>query len=200
MGLHADETGSSFLGGAAHFYDTYETLDGKFVSIAAIEPQFYELLIEKAGLDRKRFAPYVFRMEAGTELRARWAELKAELAAVFRSKTRDEWCDILEGSDACFAPVLSLSEAPHHPHNKARGAFVDVGKRLQAAPAPRFGRTQASPPRPGVAPGTHSREILESLGFSAQGITDLIDSGAISVVPSGDGRNPRQSCGRSRRS
>ncbi len=185
MGLHSDDTGSSFLGGAAHFYDTYETQDGKYVSIAAIEPQFYDLLIERCGLDRRRFAPGVFDMQCNGATRRHWAELKTELADVFKTKTRDEWCEILEGSDACFAPVLTLTEAPAHEHNRARQAFVAVGGQLQAAPAPRFDRTPAARPRPGVPPGTHSREVLQSAGFGAEEISELIGSGAIVAVDGG---------------
>jgi alpha-methylacyl-CoA racemase len=182
MGLHPDQTGSSFLGGAAHFYDTYETLDGKFVSIAAIEAKFYEQLIEKVGLDRKRFAPYVFDFRNDDELRRKWAELKLELASVFKTKTRDEWCDLLEGSDVCFAPVLSLSEAPQHEHNKARGAFIAVGAQTQPAVAPRFSRSAPAAPLPGVSPGAHSREVLQAGGFTDDEIEKLIDGGAIFVA------------------
>ncbi len=180
MGILSEGTGESFLGGAAHWYDTYETSDGKYVSIASLEPQFYDLLIEKAGLDRARFAPYVFRWQVDDELRAAWPELKAEVAAVIRTKTRDEWCAIMEGTDVCFAPVLTLSEATEHPHNVARGAFRDVGGNLQAAPAPRFGATPAADPEPGVPPGSHSRDVLEGAGYTAAEIDALIHSGAVS--------------------
>jgi alpha-methylacyl-CoA racemase len=179
MGLHTDETGSSFLGGAAHFYDTYETRDGKYVSIAAIEPQFYDLLIERCGLDRNRFAPGVFGMQVDDRIRQQWAELKAELTAAFKTKTRDQWCAILEGSDACFAPVLTLTEAPDHAHNRAREAFISVGGQPQAAAAPRFSRSPAGRPQPGVLPGTHSREVLQA-GFSDPEIDQLVEAGAIS--------------------
>ncbi len=182
MGLHSDDTGSSFLGGAAHFYDTYETRDGKYVSIAAIEPQFYDLLIERCGLDRARFAPGVFRMQSDDRIRKQWTELKVELAAVFRMKTRDQWCEILEGSDACFAPVLTLTEAPGHAHNRARDAFVSVDGQPQAAPAPRFSHSVAGTPRPGVVPGTHSREILQAAGFTEEEINNLVDTRAVFVA------------------
>ena len=180
MGLHSEETGSSFLGGAAHFYDTYETKDGKYVSIAALEPGFYDLLIEKAGLDRDRFAPYVFAGQVDDALRETWAELKNELAAVIKSKSRDDWCGIMEGTDVCFAPVLTLMEAPGHPHNKARGSFIKVGGHTQAAPAPRFSDTQPDQPTPGVSPGTHSRDVLLDAGFSDREVDSLIKSGAVS--------------------
>lgn len=181
MGLHDDNTGASFLGGAAHFYDTYETSDGKFISVAAIEPQFYEELIARAGLDRGKFAPNVFNWCTDETTRSQWTELKQELAAVFKTKTQDQWCRILEGSDACFAPVLTLSDAMEHAHNKARDAFLPVGGHLQPAPAPRFSETRNAHPQPGVAPGTHSRDILEAAGFSQREIDTLIDCGAVFV-------------------
>lgn len=179
MGVLAEGTGESFLGGAAHWYDTYETSDGRYVSIAALEPQYYELLIEKAGLDRDRFAPHAFRWQKDDGADESWPTLKAELAAVLRTKTRDEWCEIMEGTDVCFAPVLTISEALEHPHNKARAAFVDVGGNLQPAPAPRFGETAPDTPRPGVVPGAHSRELLAAAGFTREEIDALIVSGAV---------------------
>ncbi len=179
MGALAEGTGESFLGGAAHWYDTYETLDGRYVSIAALEPQYYELLIEKAGLDRERFESHAFRWAAGDGPDENWPWLKAELAAVFRTRTRDEWCEILEGTDVCFAPVLTISEALEHPHNKARAAFVDVGGNPQPSPAPRFGETVPDNPLPAVLPGAHSREILLAAGFNSDEVDGLIRSGAV---------------------
>ena len=179
IGLHDDVTGSSCLGGAAHFYDTYETRDGKYISIASIEPQFYDLLIDKAGLDRERFAPHVFDRTVDDETRAHWSDLKAEIAQVIQTKTRDEWCEIMQGSDVCFAPVLTSTEAPDHEHNKARNAFVDVGGHIQPAPAPRFSRTRAAEPRPGVAPGVDSHAVLQDAGFSEQDIRELVRTGAV---------------------
>jgi alpha-methylacyl-CoA racemase len=179
MGLQPDKTGSSFLSGAAHFYDSYETSDGKYVSIAAIEPQFYDLLIERCGLDRNRFAPGVFLIQSDDGIRQQWMKLKAELAAVFKTKTRDQWSEILEGTDTCFAPVLTLAEAPDHAHNRAREAFVSVGGQPQAAPAPRFSHTRTGTPQPGVPPGTHSREVLQSAGFTGLEIDELLAAGAV---------------------
>jgi alpha-methylacyl-CoA racemase len=180
MGVLAEGTGESFLGGAAHWYDTYETRDGRYVAIASLEPQYYELLIDLAGLDRERFEPHGFHWMAGEVLDEHWPELKAELAAVFRTKTRDEWCEIMEGTDVCFAPVLTLSEALEHPHNTARTAFVDVGGSPQPSPAPRFGETAPDTPLPGVLPGKHSREILLAAGYSSDEADGLILSGAVS--------------------
>lgn len=181
MGLHSEGTGASFLGGAAHYYNTYETSDGKYVAIGPLEPQFYALLIEKLELDAERFGPQGFQFAPiGEEQQAAWPTLREELAAVFRERTRDEWCELLEGSDVCFAPVLSLSEAPEHPHNRARGAFVDVGGQLQPAPAPRLSRSGAARPRPGTRPGAHTDEILRDAGFDDGEIDRLLRDGVVS--------------------
>jgi len=179
MGMHREGPGEHFLGGAAHWYDTYETSDGKYVSIASLEPQFYELLIDIAGLDRDRFGPHVFRWQIGDEMPAIWTELKTELAAVIGTKTRNEWCELMEGTDVCFAPVLTLAEAREHPHNVARQTHVDVGGKPQAAPAPRFSATPPAAPRPGVSPGEHSRDVLSAAGYSSTEIDALIESGAV---------------------
>jgi alpha-methylacyl-CoA racemase len=139
-GMWRDERGVNLLDGGAHFYDTYETADGKWISIGSIEPQFYALLLEKTGLaDDPAFAP---QMDAKG-----WPDLKQRLTALFRTKTRADWCDVMDGTDICFAPVLSLSEAPHHPHNAARGTFVEDGGMTMPAPAPRFMGTPAPAPR-----------------------------------------------------
>ena len=138
--------GGNLLDGGAHFYDSYETADGQYVAIGAIEPQFYALLLEKLGLaDDPDFRSQMDPVA--------WPGLAERLAALFRTRTRDEWCALLEGSDVCFAPVLSLAEAPRHPHNVARGAFVEVGGMVQPAPAPRFSATPSDPPRPPPAAG-----------------------------------------------
>jgi alpha-methylacyl-CoA racemase len=145
MGMFDEAPGASLLGGAAHFYDTYETGDGKFVAVAPIEPEFYAEFIDKLGLDRERFAPHGFRF--GKMDAARWQALKAELAAVFRTRTRDEWCALLEGSDACFAPVLGLSEAPASPAQRWRaGRSWTIDGVVQNAPAPRFSRSAPDVP------------------------------------------------------
>ncbi len=179
MGLFDDGPGESFLGGAAHWYDTYETRDGRYISIAALEPQFYELMIEKLELDREKFAPHAFRWHIDDEVRAAWAELKPLVAEAVKKKTQSEWRERLEGTDVCFAPVLTLGEAVEYPHNAARGAYVRVGGHLQAAPAPRFSRTANAQPQGGVTPGADSREILEAIGYSREDIDALIASGAI---------------------
>ncbi len=171
-GAFTDQRGTNLLDGGAHFYDTYQTGDGKYVCIGSIEPQFYALLLEKAGLDKSRFAP---QMDAG-----QWPALKAELAEVFKTKSRDEWCSIMEGTDVCFAPVLSIFEAPDHPHNKARGTFVEVDGVVQPAPSPRFSRTEPQVSHSQPAPGADSESVLESAGFSADEIAGLKQQGVIS--------------------
>ncbi|RMF12020.1 MAG: CoA transferase, partial [Candidatus Dadabacteria bacterium] len=166
--------GTSFLDGTAHFYDTYETSDGKYVSVGAIEPQFYKLLLDKCGIDDPAFAK---QMDA-----ASWPDLKAKLAELFRTKTRDEWCALLEGTDACFAPVLSILEAPEHPHNKARGTYVDVGGLTQPAPAPRFSRTTPDTPQPIRPVGADTRAVLEDCGFDGGEIDELLSAGVVAQV------------------
>ena len=142
-GTTSDVPGTNLLDGGAPFYDTYECADGKFVAIGSIEPQFYALLREKTGIaDDPGFAAQFDR--------AAWPVSKQRLAAIFRTRTRDEWCAIMEMTDVCFAPVLSMAEAPAHPHNVARGTFVTVGGAVQPAPAPRFSATPA--PDPVAAP------------------------------------------------
>jgi alpha-methylacyl-CoA racemase len=157
-GFSVDQVGEHLLSGAAHYYDTYETRDGKYVAIGALEPQFYAELIQKAGLDPATFADAGMLGPKGRDRQA-WATLKPKMAEVFRQRTRDEWCSILEGTDACFAPVLTLSEAPDHPHHRARQAFVDVGGSSQNAPAPRFSRTVADAPAPAIV----ERDAIEAL-------------------------------------
>ena len=140
-GQWRDERGVNLLDTGAHFYDTYACADGKYISIGSIEPQFYALLREKAGLTDTAFD---LQMDP-----RQWGPLKEKLTALFLTKTRDEWCAIMEHTDICFAPVLSLKEAPDHPHNKERGTFIEVDGILQPAPAPRFSGTPAPPVRMG---------------------------------------------------
>ena len=179
QGLYDDRAGTHFLSGAAHYYDCYETSDGKYVSIGALEPQFYALLIEKAGLPRDRFGPRGFTLEPDKVHRADWPALKAELGAVFRSRTRDEWCALLEGTDACFAPVLTGEEASHHPHHVARRSFLEIDGVLQNAPAPRFSRTPAAEPVAPPAPGRDTRAVLRDGGYADTEIDELIRSGIV---------------------
>jgi alpha-methylacyl-CoA racemase len=173
-GAFKDQRGTNLLDGGAHFYDTYETRDGKHICIGSIEPQFYALLVEKAGLDKARFAP---QMDVG-----RWPELKADLTEVFKTRTRAEWCSIMEGTDVCFAPVLSIFEAPEHPHAKARGAFVELDGVVQPAPAPRFSRTVPAVSHASPKPGEHSEAVLAASGFSTDEIEQLKQQGVIGVA------------------
>jgi len=138
-GQWSTQRGDNLLDGAAHFYDTYACADGRFVSVGALEPKFFAQLCELCGLESE-FA-------AGQMDRSRWPMMKLRMADVFRTRTRDEWCELLEGTDACFAPVLDFEEAPRHPHNQARGTFVTLQDVVQPAPAPRFSRTPSSSPR-----------------------------------------------------
>ncbi len=170
-GAFTDQRGTNLLDGGAHFYDTYETSDSKHVCIGSIEPQFYALLVEKAGLDPDTFAP---QMDA-----SKWPELKATLASVFKTKTRDEWCEIMEGTDVCFAPVLSVFEAPDHPHNKARETFVEIDGVVQPAPSPRFSRTAPEIRHGARAAGEDSKAVLEAAGFSSDEISSLESAGVI---------------------
>lgn len=176
-GIFDEQTGTHFLSGAAHFYATYETRDGKYIAIAALEPAFYQDLIRRAGLDPARFGPH--GLGAYPVATPEWPRLKAELAEVFRSKTRDEWCTLLEGTDACFAPVLTVSEASQHPHNVARQAFLTLNGVLQHAPAPRFSATVPDEPKAPVAAGADSRAILRQAGFADSEIDSLLASGAV---------------------
>ncbi len=175
-GLHAsgywhDARGENILDGAAPFYDAFETADGKFVSIGSIEKKFYAILLDKLGLDPDALPDQMDR--------ERWPELKAVIAGTIKTKTRDDWVEIMEGTDVCFAPVLSLAEAPHHPHNKARENFVEIAGITQPAPAPRFSRTPGRVQSPPAAPGAHTETALADWGFSADEISTLKDAAAI---------------------
>ncbi|HEX2577595.1 MAG TPA: CaiB/BaiF CoA-transferase family protein [Aquihabitans sp.] len=171
MGMWQDERGTNMLDTGAHFYDTYETSDGRYVSIGSIEPQFYRELLRLTGLE-------------GAELpaqhdRSQWPAMKERLAEVFRAKTSAEWCELMEGTDVCFAPVLPMAEAPHHPHLAERGTFTEVAGVTQPAPAPRFSRTPGSIERPPPHAGQHTDEVLGSWGLPAERIEALRASGAI---------------------
>jgi len=170
-GGHSEERGTNMLDGGTHFYDTYETKDGKYISLGSIEPQFYALLIEKAGLDPQKFAPQMDRNK--------WPELKEELTRVFKTKSRDEWCAIMEGSDVCFAPVLSFREAPSHPHNVARNSFVEINGVMQPAPCPKFSRSAPEQPRPPRRAGEDTEAVLSDFGFSSGQIASLRAAGAL---------------------
>jgi alpha-methylacyl-CoA racemase len=166
-----DGRGNNMLDTGSHFYDVYETKDGEYVSIGSIEPQFYAELLEKTGL-------------AGEDLpsqmdREGWEPTKKKFQAIFKSKTRAEWCEIMEGSDICFAPVLSMKEAQEHPHIKARNTFVEVAGSPQPAPTPRFSRAVAEISGPPPHAGQHTDEALSDWGFSAEAIAKLHSANAI---------------------
>lgn len=170
MGNWTQQRGSNLLDGGAHFYDTYRCADGKYISIGPIEPQFYTLFLQKTGITDPDFKQQWER--------ARWPELKTRLAAHLETRTRDEWCALLEGSDACVAPVLDMDEAPEHPHNQARGTFIEVGGVIQPAPAPRFSRSIPAQPRPPVV-GATGTDVLSDWGFAPDEIDALRMAGAI---------------------
>ncbi len=163
--------GRSVTGGGSPFYAVYETRDGRYVSIGSAEPKFYEELLRLTGL-----------ADAGLpsrDDRANWPQIRERLQAVFRSRTRDEWCALMEHSQACFAPVLSLAEVAEHPHNKARGTFVEVDGMVQPAPAPRFSRTPAARPEAGVEPGVDAQAALAGWGLGAEEIAALMRDGVV---------------------
>lgn len=170
MGQWGQTRGSNLLDGGAHFYDTYRCADGKYISIGPIEPQFYALFLQKSGITDPDFNQQWDR--------ARWPELKSRLAAHLATRTRDEWCVLMEGSDACVAPVLDMDEAPEHPHNRARGTFIEVGGVVQPAPAPRFSRSTPATPRP-PKHGATGEDVLADWGFTPDAIDGLRRAGAI---------------------
>jgi len=170
IGVWKDQRGSNSLDGGAHYYGAYETKDGKYISLASIEPQFYAELLQRLGLRKEDLPDQLDREE--------WPAMRTRLEGIFRQKTRDEWCDVLEGTDVCFAPVLTLGEAPDNPHNKARNAFVEFEGVMQPAPAPRFSATplelRSGPP----APGANTSDALGAWGFSRQEVASLLEAGA----------------------
>ena len=172
LGVWNDERGTNLLDTGSHFYDVYECADGRYISIGSIEPQFYSELLRLTGLDQEEdFASQMVRTS--------WPDLKERITAVFMTKTRDEWCEIMDATDVCFAPVLSLDEVSDHPHNAARNAFLEIDGIVQPAPAPRFSRTEADTPRGSRAPGEDSRQVLLEAGYNETDIESLLASGAV---------------------
>ncbi|HET9731559.1 MAG TPA: CaiB/BaiF CoA-transferase family protein [Acidimicrobiales bacterium] len=171
MGMWSPERGTNLLDTGAHFYDVYECSDGEYVSVGSIEPQFYAELLRLTGLEGDDLPHQMDR--------SHWPALKERLAAVFRTRSRDEWCKIMEGTDVCFAPVLSLTEAPEHPHNVQRSTFVEVGGVRQPAPAPRFSRTRPEVERPPAHAGQHTDEVLADWGFTEGEVANLRSAGAV---------------------
>lgn len=171
-GSWSDQRGENFLDGGAHFYNSYETADGKYLSVGSIEPQFYAILLEKSGLGADPDLP-------SQHSKADWPALQEKLAALFLQKTRDEWDEIMMGTDICYSPILSFEEARNHPHNVARQAFVEQNGIHQAAPAPRFSRTAPELPPAAAAPGAQTNAILQEYGLSAEEIEKLAAAGAV---------------------
>jgi alpha-methylacyl-CoA racemase len=159
------ERGTNALDCGAPFYDSYECADGKFISLGSLEPKFFAVLIDLLGLEPSD--------QAGRNDPANWPSLRERIGTTVRQRTRKEWEDVLGGSDACFAPVLDMSEAPSHPHNVARETFIDIGGVIQPAPAPRFSRTPGRVSAPAATRGEHGREILADWGFGSEEIEQL---------------------------
>lgn len=172
MGMWTDTRGENLLDGGAPFYGCYECSDGKFVSIGPLEPEFYALLFDKLAIAEEPATKNPYDS-------ATWPQLRTLLAATFKTKTRDEWTEILEGTDCCFAPVMSPSEAAQHPHLAARGSFETVEGVSQSAPAPRFSRTPGQIQGPAPKPGADSEAVLADWGFSSSQIDSLRSAGAI---------------------
>ena len=171
MGMSSEETGTNLFDGGAPFYNVYETADGRYVSVAPMEPHFYALLLEKIGLGDADLPDQYDE--------ARWPEMRERLAAIFRTKTRDAWSELLEGSDACYAPVLTLAEAREYPHNRARGLFVEDREAPELVPTPRLSLT---PGEPGASPawvGADTEAVLLGAGFSAEEVAALRQAGTI---------------------
>lgn len=170
--IQGDRAGVNMIDGGSHYYDTYECADGRWISIGAIEPPFYALLRAKLGLTEDS------DFDAQNE-ESEWPMLKQRLSSIFRTRTRDEWCVLLEGTDACFAPVLSMTEAPLHPHNIERRTFIEVGGVIQPAPAPRFSASTTETPRPAPTVGADGEALLADLGYQAGEIAALKARGVL---------------------
>jgi len=164
--------GTNLLDTGAHFYDVYECSDSAYISIGSIEPQFYSELLRLTGLDRDE--EFAKQMDSSG-----WTHLKGRLTELFKTKTRTEWCELMEHTDVCFAPVLTMSEAAAHPHNRERETFVEFDGVVQPAPAPRFSRTKPLITLPPARAGEHTRDVLADWGFDALAIDSLFESGAV---------------------
>ena len=171
MNMWTTDRFSNRLDGGAFYYGSYECSDGKYISIGSLEPQFYALLLEKAEITDPEFQEQLDE--------AAWPAKREKLNQLFKTRTRQQWCDIMEGTDVCFAPVLDLKEAPTHAHNIDRKTFVELEGVVQPAPAPRFSRTQGEIQGPAAMAGEHTREVLSAWNFTDQEIGELQASGAI---------------------
>jgi len=170
-GMWNNTRGANLFDGGAHFYTTYETADGKWIAIGALEPQFYTLLLEHIGMEDPNLENQMDREH--------WPAFEEKLSAVFKTKTREEWRQILEGTDVCFAPVLSFDEAPKHPHNIARHVFTEIESVSQPSPAPRFSRTHEQVQGPTPESGEHNEEILLEFGFQQDEVSAFQKNGAV---------------------
>ncbi len=170
-GLTNSRRGENIVDSGSHFYDVYETADGKFISIASIEAKFYAELLQRLGMEDEVLPEQMDRQG--------WPEIKERLTKLFRTKSRQEWCDLLEGTDVCFGPVLDYDEAPEHPHNRARETFIEIDGVAQPAPAPRFSRTPSAVQRPPSEPGADTEEGLLAWSFSRADVERLRQVGAI---------------------
>lgn len=176
-GLHAighwdaNRRGVNLVDGGAHYYNIYQCADGEYITVASIEPQFYALLMELVELPREDFG--------NQNNQSQWPVMEAKLADIFKQKTQAEWCERLEGTDVCFAPVLTFKDAPTHPANRARQTYIEVDGITQPAPAPRFGRTPSQVAHGAHALGEDTDEVLRTIGFTEQDIAGLRDNGAV---------------------
>lgn len=171
MNMWTTDRSSNKLDGGAHYYGSYECSDGKYISIGSIEPKFYALLLEKCEITDECFA--------AQQEQSGWPTLREKLASLFITKSRDEWCAIMEGTDVCFAPVLNLEEAPDHPHNKSRNTYINFEGVMQPAPAPRFSRTQGDIQSVAAMAGEHTEQVLVDWGYSDTEIEELKEANAI---------------------
>jgi alpha-methylacyl-CoA racemase len=171
VGFWSDERGTNLLDSGSHFYEVYETADGKYISLGSIEPQFYAALLAKLGDDA---APFENQFDMDN-----WPVMKDQMAAIIKRRTRAEWDAIFDGADVCYAPVLSMSEVRHHPHHQARATFIDDGAVWQPAPAPRFSRTHGEVHSVAAAIGQHTEAVLKEFGVSDEDIAARLESGAI---------------------
>ena len=179
QGIWQDERGSNFADGGAPFYDAYECADGEYISIGSIEPQFYALLMELGGFDAE---DPLFKQQFNKK---NWPRCKEIMTARFKTKTRDEWCDIMDGTDICFAPVLSMAEAPSHPHNVHRKAFVELDGWMQPAPSPRFSRTIQEIQGPPPLAGADTERVLLGNGYSQAEVDTLLANNAVAATTDG---------------
>jgi alpha-methylacyl-CoA racemase len=176
VGMWDKPRGGNILDGGAPYYDVFQCSDGLYIGLGAIEPQFYTLMLEKLELE---IVDDVFTEQFD---KSKWPAIKARIAARVKTRTRQQWTDIMEGTDVCFAPVLSMDEAPQHAHNVARGSFVNIDGVVQSAPAPRFSKTPGAIQGPPIAAGNNTRDVLEDMGLTTEQIEQLIAQGIVKQV------------------